>query len=77
MFLTGLTSTDFLVLPENSRISLIYEGECLAEGFLGLRRLWRWKNNELNACMNECNVINYYINNEECIKTIKDWWFEE
>lgn len=34
-----MTLNEFLVLPERARISIIYEGDFGAEGFLGLKRL--------------------------------------
>ncbi|EAR84714.1 hypothetical protein TTHERM_00637160 (macronuclear) [Tetrahymena thermophila SB210] len=37
--ITGMTLNEFLVLPERARISIIYEGDFGAEGFLGLKRL--------------------------------------
>lgn len=36
---TGVTLTDFLVLPGKARLSLVYDGEPGAEGFLGIKRL--------------------------------------
>ena len=36
---TGLTLIDFLALPSRARVSLSYNGDTQAEGFLGLRKL--------------------------------------
>lgn len=35
-----MTLNEFLVLPERAKISIIYDGDYGAEGFLGLKRLW-------------------------------------
>lgn len=35
----GMTLNEFLVLPERARISIIYEGDFGAEGFLCLKRM--------------------------------------
>jgi len=37
--ITGLTMVDFLSLPPRARISIQYDGEPNAEGFLGLKKL--------------------------------------
>lgn len=37
--ITGLTMTDFILLPAKARLSVSYSGEGEVEGFLGLRKL--------------------------------------
>ena len=37
--ITGLTLVDFIALPARARLSISYNGETGAEGFLGLRKL--------------------------------------
>ncbi|CAG9312921.1 unnamed protein product [Blepharisma stoltei] len=37
--IAGLTLIDFIALPARARISIVYNGELHAEGFLGLRKL--------------------------------------
>lgn len=37
--ITGLTMTDFIMLPQKAWISISYSGEGEVEGFLGMRKL--------------------------------------
>jgi hypothetical protein len=37
--LAGLTHVDFLALPAKARVSMIYEGDEHAEGFMGIKKL--------------------------------------
>lgn len=37
--IVGATINDFIVLPQRAKITIVYEGEVGAEGFLGFRRM--------------------------------------
>ena len=39
-FYLGISCIDFIILPARARLSMIYDGEISAEGFLSLKRLW-------------------------------------